>query len=89
MLVQDKVFLVGGQVTENKLLVIDVKTSAMTYKSELNHGRYYHACAQITGLNGKKHIVISGGYDGIEKKSTEIYDIDNDVWQEGNFPRFY
>ena len=62
--------------------MIDVRTSVMTYKSELNHGRYYHACAQITGLNGKKQIVVSGGY-GADKK-TEIYDIDNDDWQEGN-----
>ena len=82
MLVQDKVFLIGGHVTENKLLVIDVKTSAMTYKSELNHGRYWHACAEISGSNGEEQVVVSGGYGA--SKSTEIYDIDNDIWQEGN-----
>ena len=83
VLVEDKVFLIGGLGTENKLLMIDLRTSAMTYKSELNHGRYYHACAQITGSNGKKLIVVSGGYDGINDKSSEIYHIDNDVWKEG------
>ena len=82
VLVQDKVFLIGGHVTENKLLVIDVKTSAMTYKSELNHGRYWHACAEISGSNGEEQVVVSGGYGA--SKSTEIYDIDNDIWQEGN-----
>ena len=81
VLVDDKVFLIGGGVdTENKLLMIDVGTSAMTYKSELIHECYDHACAQITGSNGKKQIVVSGGF-GL--KSTEIYDIDMDKWQEG------
>ena len=84
VLVEDKVFLIGGGSTRNKLLMIDVGTSAMTYKSELNHGRHLHACAQITGTNGKNQIVVSGGYvNQVESKSTEIYDIDNDVWQEG------
>ena len=84
VLVEDKVFLIGGIGTENKLLMIDVRTSAMTYKSELNHGCHLHACAQITGTNGKNQIVVSGGYvNQVESKSTEIYDIDNDVWQEG------
>ena len=85
VLVEDYVFLIGGVTTQNKVLMIDLRTSVMTYKSELNHGRYDHACAQVTGLNGKKQIVVSGGYDVnfIESKSTEIYDIDNDIWQEG------
>ena len=81
VLVEDKIFLIGGGSTPNKLLMIDVRTSAMTYKSELNHGRYYHACAQITGLNGKKQIVVSGGYGA--DNTTEIYDIDNNVWKKG------
>ena len=84
VLVKDNLFLIGGDGTQNKLLMIDVRTSVMTYKSELNHARFDHACAQITRPNGKKQIVVSGGYDGIDKKSTEIYDIDDDVWQEGN-----
>ena len=81
VLVEDKVFLIGGGSTRTKLLMIDVRTSVMTYKSELNHGRYYHACAQITGLNGKKQIVVSGGYGA--DNTTEIYDIDNNVWKKG------
>ena len=83
VLVEDKVFLIGGLYTQNKLLMIDVRTSAMTYKSELNHGRHFHACAQITGSNGKKQIVVSGGYGADKLNSTEIYDLDDDVWQEG------
>ena len=53
----------------------------MTYKSELNHGRYYHACAQITGSNPK--IIVSGGYDGNGYKTTEIYNVVNDSWENG------
>ena len=54
----------------------------MTYKSELNHGRYWHACAQITGSNPK--IIVSGGSDNNgDVKSTEIYDNLNDSWEIG------
>ena len=88
VLVEDKVFLIGGVDTQNKLLMIDVRTSVMTYKSELNHGRYDHACAQITGTNGKNQIVVSGGVDGINDKSTEIYNIDADSWEQGIFVLF-
>ena len=84
VLVEDYVFLIGGVTTRNKLLMIDVRTSVMTYKSELTHGRYYHACAQITGSNGNKHIIVSGGYVGsFVSKSTEIYNIETDIWQKG------
>ena len=82
VLVKDNLFLIGGDGTQNKLLMIDVRTSVMTYKSELNHGRYWHACAEISGSNGQELVVVSGGYGA--SKSTEIYDIDNDIWQEGN-----
>ena len=82
VLVKDNLFLIGGDGTQNKLLMIDERTSVMTYKSELNHGRYWHACAEISGSNGQELVVVSGGYGA--SKSTEIYDIDNDIWQEGN-----
>ena len=77
----DITYLIGGYDTRSKVLAIDIRTSDMTYKSELNHGRYYHACAEISGSNPK--IVVSGGYDGSGYKSTEIYDIANDSWEMG------
>ena len=82
VLLDEAVYLIGGGSTPSKVLAIDVRTSDMTYKSELNHGRYWHACAQITGSNPK--IIVSGGYyNGNSLKSTEIYDIANDSWENG------
>ena len=86
VLVEGNVYLIGGIDTENMLilntlLMIDVRTSEMIYKRELDYYTFGHACAKITGLNGNK-IVVSGG-DGVYL-STEIYDINNDIWQHGN-----
>ena len=81
MLLDEAVYLIGGGSTRSKVLAIDIRTSEMTYKSELKHGRFRHACAQITGSNPK--IIVSGGYDGNGLKSTEIYDIANDSWENG------
>ena len=82
VLLDELVYLIGGWVTKSKVLAIDIRTSDMTYKSELNHGRYEHACVQIIGSNPK--IVVSGGYDGNGYvKSTEIYNIANDSWENG------
>ena len=82
VLLDEAVYLIGGVNTPSKVLAIDVRTSDMTYKSELNHGRYEHACVQIIGSNPK--IVVSGGYDGNGYvKSTEIYNIANDSWENG------
>ena len=78
VLLDELVYLIGGWVTKSKVLAIDIRTSNMTYKSELNHGRSDHACAQITGSNPK--IIVSGGW---ASKSTEIYDIANDSWVDG------
>ena len=83
VLVEDKIFLIGGVDTQNTLLTIDVRTSAMTYKNELNHGRFDHACVQIIGSNGKKQIVVSGGRDGTKHGTTEIYEIEKDIWHQG------
>ena len=80
VLLDNLVYLIGGYDTPSKVLAIDIRTSDMTYKSELNHGRDYHACAQITGSNPK--IIVSGGY-GNGYKTTEIYDIANDSWENG------
>ena len=82
VIVEDVTYLIGGDYTRSKVLAIDIRTSDMTYKSELNHGRNYHACAQITGSNPK--IIVSGGYFNFDVyKSTEIYDIVNDSWENG------
>ena len=82
VIVDNLVYLIGGFDTRSKVLAIDVRTSNMTYKSELNHGRYRHACAKITGSNPK--IIVSGGYyNGNYFKSTEIYNIANDSWENG------
>ena len=83
VLLDEAVYLIGGGSTPSKVLAIDIRTSDMTYKSELNHGRDFHACAQITGSNPK--IIVSGGYDrnGHPMKSTEIYNIINDSWEIG------
>ena len=75
------VYLIGGFDTQSKILAIDIRTSEMTYKSELNHGRKRHACAQITGSNPK--IIVSGGDNGNVYKSTEIYNVVNDSWEIG------
>ena len=81
VLVGEFAYLIGGHDTPSKVLAIDIRTSDMTYKSELNHGRFYHACAEITGINPK--IIISGGFYDNVSKSTEIYDIANDSWIDG------
>ena len=81
VLLDEAVYLIGGGSTPSKVLAIDIRTSDMTYKSELNHGRYYHACAQITGSNPK--IIVSGGVDDNGYKTTETYDIANDSWENG------
>ena len=82
VLIGDVAYLIGGMNTASIVLAINIRTSDMTYKSDLNHGHSNHACAQITGSNPK--IVISGGYDGNgDLKSTEIYDIANDSWEMG------
>ena len=83
VLLDKAVYLIGGGSTPSKVLAIDVRTSDMTYKSELNHGRDFHACEKITGTNPK--IIVSGGYDrnGHPMKSTEIYNIVNDSWEIG------
>ena len=74
-------YLIGGYGTPSKVLAIDIRTSDMTYKSELNHGRDDHSCAQITGSNPK--IIVSGGYDVNGYNSTEIYNVVNDSWENG------
>ena len=81
VLIGDFSYLIGGYGTRSKVLAIDIRTSDMTYKSELNHGRYYHACAQIIGSNPK--IVVSGGFDDNGYKTTEIYNVVNDSWEIG------
>ena len=81
VLLDEAVYLIGGRSTPSKVLAIDVRTSDMTYKSELNHGRYWHACAQITRSNPK--IIVSGGIDDNGYKTTEIYNVVNDSWENG------
>ena len=81
VLLDEAVYLIGGGSTPSKVLAIDVRTSNMTYKSELNHGRYRHACAKITGSNPK--IIVSGGSSSTVYKSTEIYNVVNDSWENG------
>ena len=78
VIMDSTVYLIGGFDTQSKILAIDIRTSEMTYKSELKHGRKRHACAKITGSNPK--IIVSGGYNS---KSTEIYNIANDSWENG------
>ena len=80
VLVGNKVFLIGGTDTEKKVLAIDITTSVMTYKRELNVGHTIgHACAVLTGTDGKTKIIVAGG----NGRTTEIYDIENDYWQLG------
>ena len=82
VIMDSTVYLIGGFETQSKILAIDIRSSEMTYKSELNHGRKRHACAQITGLNPK--IIVSGGSNNNgDVKSTEIYDNLNDSWEIG------
>ena len=83
--VGDIAYLIGGYWTLNKVLAIDVRSSEMTYKSELRHGRNMHACTIIPGSNPK--IIVSGGYNNGDVKSTEIYDIENDSWEIGEYTR--
>ena len=79
VLIDNVVYLIGGYLTSKKVLAIDVKTSQMTFKSELNNGRCFHACAIIT--EPKPKIVVVGGQ--FAYKSTEIYDVEKNSWENG------
>ena len=81
VLIDNVVYLIGGHKTWKTVLAIDVKTSQMTFKSELNNGRLFHACAIITVPKPK--IVVVGGQHAY--RSTEIYDIENNSWEIGKF----
>ena len=85
VLVEDQVFLIGGLETEFKMLSIRLNDSSMSYKAELQQGRWSHACAKIVGHDSVPLIVVSGGRISKNSltKTTEIYSTKHNSWKIG------
>ena len=59
----------------------------MTFKSKLITERQDHACAKIK-VGNNFHIVVTGGWYFEDKGHvipTEIYSVQDDIWQAGKF----
>ena len=85
VLVEDQVFLIGGVETKSKVLSMKLNDSSMSYKSELNQGRWNLACAKMNGSNMVPLIVVTGGRIGGNSltKTTEIYCTKHNAWKFG------
>ena len=85
VLVKDQVFLIGGVETQSKVLSISLNDSSMSYKSELQQGRWNLACAKMLGSNLVPLIVVTGGRIGANSltKTTEIYCTKHNAWKFG------
>ena len=85
VLVKDQLFLIGGVETESKVLSIKLSDLSMSYKSELEQGRWNLACAKMIGLNLVPLIVVTGGRIGGNAltKTTEIYCTKHNAWKFG------
>ena len=84
VLVGDEAYLIGGSLTSKKVLAIDIRTSTMTYKSELLYERPFGpTCALIKGSNSK--IVVIGGEDlnSPENLPIEVFNIGSSTWSKG------
>ena len=45
--------------------------------------REWHSCVLVVDQFNQKKIVVAGGYNGGRLKSTEIYDLNKQVWTRG------
>ena len=69
---------------------INVKTNQMTNGPSLNTARYAHACAELE-VNGKSFIIVTGGWNSVYLRSTEILDKNNvgQGWLTGKKLKFF
>lgn len=85
VLVDDIVYLIGGESTRNTVLAISITDGTMEYLTPLRRERYKHGCAHFTNEQGERVIVVSGGgskYGPVE--STDIMTIGQNSWVKGN-----
>ena len=87
-------FVIGGWTIPShrrETYFINVKTNQRTNGPSLNAGRTYHGCGELE-VNGKKYIIVSGGYiQYTSLRSTEVLDKSNVVqgWLKGKNLKFF
>ena len=87
-------FVIGGWTIPShrrETYFINVKTNQRTNGPSLNAGRTYHGCGELE-VNGKKYIIVSGGYiQYTSLRSTEVLDKSNvgQGWQKGKNLKFF
>ena len=79
------VFIGGAYAITNTILVNISNDFSMAEGPPMLQSRYYHSCGSFE-LDEKLMVVITGGYDGSEVISTELWDPEsNDGFIEGIF----
>ena len=91
VLVDEAIYLIGGywmnSGTSNNVLSIEIGNGRMTTKTSSTFDRIHHGCA-IFRHGNKTYIIVAGSHKGYARyypfsKTSEIYDVQNDVWTEG------
>ena len=85
--------VIGGKIDSNfrrETIFINVLTNQMTNGPSLNTARYEHACGELE-VNGNGYIIVSGGKNDDELRSTEVLDKNNfeQGWQIGKNLKFF
>lgn len=91
------IYLIGGywktSASSDKALLIAINDGAMEYVSSLKFGRIDHGCATFD--RGNKTFVIVAGANRVYhnyysvSKTSEIYDVNENVWTEGTVCYFH
>ena len=87
-------FVIGGYEGDSRRrdesYFINVKTNQRTNGPSLNTARHSHACGELE-VNGKSFIIVTGGYNGLFLKSTEVLDKSNvgQGWKTGKNLKFF
>ena len=70
--------------------LINVKTNQRSNGPSLNTGRKGHACGELQ-LNGKSYIIVTGGFNNVYIRSTEVLDKGNvgQGWKTGKNLKFF
>ena len=78
------VFIGGTYAITNTIMVNITNDFSMSEGPPMLQPRYYHSCGSFE-LDGKIMVVVTGGYDGSDVISTELWDPEsNEGFIEGN-----
>lgn len=90
LLVGDKIFLIGQEKYStsynrnlNLVLSININNGEIEVMKDTIKGHYRHGCASFSQGN-KTFIAVAGGSSYSNADTTEIYDVQENVWKSGN-----